>query len=90
MITYNKRYFLSQMGFDDFNETDVLMNIKDGIYFHNTHLSQLQLKKNPNLGLAFDKKQRILIFDNSSHYILPQPRPIIPILTTITSIFAIN
>lgn len=27
--------FFAQMGFDDFNETDVLINMQDGVYIHN-------------------------------------------------------
>lgn len=84
LVLQPKRYFFSQMGFEDFNETDVLMNIENGVYFHTPPTEGKQKKDQ----LRFDKRGRLLIYDSSSHYLLPRPPLAIPIYTTVSTFIA--
>ncbi|TNV87069.1 hypothetical protein FGO68_gene15497 [Halteria grandinella] len=59
------RSFFSQMGFDEFSETQVLMNIQNGVYTYPQHAKKHRIN--------FDKSSRLMIYDVSMHYLQPSP-----------------
>ena len=69
------------MGFEEFSETDVLMNINNGIYTYPN-----QSKKR----LAFDKSSKLLIYDSSAHYLLARPSSIQTFMTSVCTIAVLH
>ena len=53
------------MGFSDFRETDVLVHIKDGVYFYKPNNEEQDIEKRRRQNVEFDKQKKILIYDSS-------------------------
>jgi hypothetical protein len=90
------------MGFNNFNETDILMNIRDGVYCHNKPYQQEQSKieeekqktknqpKQKEVNLRFDSNQMLLIFDSSTHYLVKRQKYIPEITMIATFLFGMQ
>lgn len=81
LLTLPRRAFFSQMGFDDFSETEVLMQIQNGVYTY-PHWQRNRL--------GFDKNARLLIYDSSAHYLIPKPSSSLTALTALSTFAAFH